>query len=76
MVVTQDMKTFFQTIDHKKLKKRAEGTGFPMPLLRLALEAYTADRWLYTRNQVAEPVAPNRRIAPRYVLVTTLIKVY
>ena len=51
-------------------------TEFLMPLLRLALEAYTADRWLYTRNQVAEPVAPNREIVPRYALVTALIKVY
>ena len=60
----------------KKLEKRAQDTGFPIPLLRLALEAYTAARWLYTRNQVAEPVVPNRRIAPRYALVTTRIKVY
>ena len=39
----------------RKLEKRAQDTGFPMPQLRLALEAYTTDRWLYRRNQVAEP---------------------
>ena len=32
-----------------------------MPQLWLALEAYTTDRWLYRRNQVAEPAAQELR---------------
>ena len=36
VVITQDMKSFFQMIDHELLMKRAEETQFPACLLRLA----------------------------------------
>ena len=43
-VVTQDMTTFFQSIDLAMLEKRAEVLDFPLCLVRLAIAQYTAQR--------------------------------
>ena len=58
--VAQDMKAFFQHVDFGMLELRARKHSFPMPLARLAIEAYSMPRWLYTRTGVAAPICPNR----------------
>ena len=73
-VATQDMRAFFQSIDHSLLIKRAEEQGFPLELVRLAIDAYCAPRWLYTKAAIAEPVEPNCGIAPGCALATTMVK--
>ena len=47
-----------------------------MELVRLAIDAYCAPRWLYTKAEVAEPVEPNCGIAPGCALATTMVKIY
>ena len=53
-------------------RARAEKAGFPMQLLRLALEAYTAERYLYTNTRVAEMILSTSGVSPTLWKTTTI----
>ncbi len=51
-IVADDLSAFFETISRETLMREAEATGYPMPLLRGALGAYSAARMLTLQGRV------------------------
>jgi hypothetical protein len=74
--VLTDLEKFFENIDHELLLERAEKHGLPLPLVKLALAAYSGPRMIRMRDFVAEELFADRGIIAGCSLATTLTRVY
>jgi hypothetical protein len=69
------MESFYQMVNHQKLARCAQATGFPLPMLRLAVHFYRRPKHLLLGKNVAAPVIPNRGMPPGCSWACTLVKV-
>ena len=74
--VSWGLQAFFQAAQHAPLLRRAERSGFPMALARLAVRLYSAPRYLATDGHVADPVRPNIGVLLGCGWAMTLVRVY
>ena len=73
----QDVRSFYQMLDHQKLRTRAARSGFPTPLARLAVHLYTRRRRLSFKDRASgEAIQPDRGVVPGCCWAGTLAKVY
>ncbi len=71
-----DLETFYESIDRSRLLARAESSGFPMPVLRLSLAAYSVPRVLSMEGRISRELWPKRGIGAGCGLANTYVKVY
>ncbi len=71
-----DLESFYELIDRKKLWKRAQKAGFPMPILRMCLGMYAAPRVITMRGRASRQLHPRRGIIAGCPIATTLVMVF
>ena len=71
-----DLQSFFDTVDLDLLWEKAVRKGFPLDVLRVALNAYTAPRAVQTPLGRADPVRPTRGVAPGCTFAKALVHLY
>ncbi len=74
--VLWDMSSFFETVRRVPLWHRAKRLGFPLVLLRVALNAYAAPRALAMNGALARPLAAQDGVLAGCGLAMTLTKVF
>ena len=74
--VLLDMRSFYEHFDHDALCQRANDSGLPMRVMRLALSAYRAPRLIAQEGKVAPPIRPRRGVISGCGFATTWVKVY
>ncbi len=74
--VLTDLEKFYEHIDHDVLMDKASRHGFPKPLVRMALAAYSGPRMIRLRDFVAPEVHAGRGVIAGCSLATTLVKLY
>ncbi len=74
--VLTDMAKFYEHIDHQKLIERGARSGFPMPLMKVAVAAHSGPRMIRMNGFVGEELHAGRGIIAGCGLATTLVKVY
>ncbi len=75
-VAAEDIQSFFEVIDRARLVNEARAVGYPIPLLRAALAAYSAARVLTLQGRIAREVYPTAGIIAGCSLAMALTKVY
>ncbi len=71
-----DLEAFFERIDRQRLYRRAAATGFPLPVLRLALDMYSAPKVLVMGKRIAREVWPTAGVGAGCGIACTLVKLY
>ncbi len=71
-----DMQSFFEMVKRGKLRRRARSTGFPTPLLKLALAAYDGPRMLSMEGALSRVLRGSEGVTAGCGLASTLIRVY
>ena len=71
-----DLKSFYDHFDFDRLQLRADSTGFPRKLTRLAVQGYTAGRRIVQAGLASDPIYANRGVVAGCGLATTWVKVY
>ncbi len=71
-----DLEAFYESVDRERLIKRAEASGFPMPVIRLAIAMYSFPRALSLGGRVARETWPKRGVGAGCGIANTLVKVY
>ncbi len=71
-----DLEAFYESVDRERLFKRAEASGFPMPVLRLALAMYSFPRALAMGGRIAKETWPKRGVGAGCGIANTLVKVF
>ncbi len=71
-----DLESFFECVDRIKLLQRAEASGFPMPIIRLAMAMYAAPRVLSMGGRIAREVWPKRGVGAGCGLANTFVKIF
>ena len=61
-MVLYDIAAYFESISWPLLRSRAQETGFPMPLLGVALALYAAERHVSAEGHVATARRPPEAI--------------
>ncbi len=74
--VLWDMSSFFETVRRLPLWHRAKRLGFPLVILRVALNAYAAPRALSMNGALARPLAARDGVLAGCGLAMTLTKVF
>ncbi len=75
-VVAEDLQAFFDTIDRGRLVEEARALGYPMPLLRAALAAYSMARVMTLQGRIAREMFPTTGVIAGCSLAMALTKVY
>ncbi len=76
VTVTEDVQAFFETLDRDRLINEAKALGFPLPIMRAALAAYSSARMISMCGRVSREVYPTTGIIAGCSLAMTLTKVY
>ncbi len=71
-----DMKSFFERLDRRKLRRRIMALDFPLPIARLAMAAYSGPRMLSMTGALAKPVYAWRGVAAGCGVAVALTRVY
>ncbi len=74
--ISEDLQSFFETLDRQRLVDEARALGFPMPILRAALAAYSAPRMVSMGGRIAREVFPTAGVVAGCSLAMALTKVY
>ena len=74
--VLWDVTKFYESFDHRKLRGRARATGFPGPLMNVALNAYRAARFMTSGGMVAAALYAEHGVTAGCHFATTFVKVY
>ncbi len=75
-VIAEDLAAFFETIDRNTLMREAEVLGYPIPLLRGALGAYSAARLLTLQGRVGRELYPTVGVIAGCSLAMSLTKLF
>ncbi len=75
-IVAEDIQSFFDVIDRQRLVEEARALGYPMPLVRGALAAYSAARVMTLQGRIAREVYPTAGVVAGCSLAMALTKVY
>ncbi len=71
-----DMKSFYERLNRRKLRRRLVSLHFPLPIARLALAAYSGPRILSLAGCLAEPSHAWRGVAAGCGVANALIRAY
>ncbi len=71
-----DMKSFYEKLNRRKLRRRLVALQFPLPIARLALAAYSGPRILSLAGCLAEPSHAWRGVAAGCGVANSLIRAY
>ncbi len=74
--IVEDLESFYELMSRSRLLKEAERRGFPGPVVRTALAAYAAPRFLSLRGKISRETFPKVGIVAGCALATTFVKVY
>ncbi len=75
-IVADDLAAFFETIDRQVLMREAAALGYPAPLLRAALAAYSSARMVTLHGRVAREVYPTVGVIAGCSLAMSLVKLF
>ena len=75
-IVLTDLRKYCEYIDHKRLLRCSENTGFPMPIARVAISTYGGERRIRMGRFVGDKLFPRRSIVPGCGFAATFAKVY
>ncbi len=56
--ITEDIQSFFEMVDRERLIKEARALGFPIPILRTALAAYSSARLMSMGGRISRELYP------------------
>ena len=70
------MRSFFEYIQHGKLRERGASKGFSKKLMKLALKAYRLPRSICKEGKLAAPLYPDRGVIAGCGFATTMVKIY
>ncbi len=76
LVAGEDIQSFFEVLDRGRLAEEARAVGYPIPLLRAAMAAYSAARVLTLQGRIARELYPTTGIIAGCSLAMALTKVY
>ncbi len=71
-----DLESFFECVDREVLLRRAQASGFPLPVLRLSLAMYAAPRVLSMGGRISAEVWPKRGVGAGCGLANTYVKIF
>ncbi len=75
-VFAEDLQAFFEVIDRKRLVEEARALGYPLPLLRGALAAYSMARVMALQGRISREMYPTAGVIAGCSLAMALTKVY
>ncbi len=75
-IVADDLAAFFETIDREALMREAVAMGYPLPILRAALGAYSAARMLTLQGRVCRELYPTVGVVAGCSLAMSLTKLF
>ncbi len=73
---SEDLQSFFETLDRERLASEAKALGFPLPVLRAALAAYSSARVVTLGGRISREVYPTTGVVAGCSLAMALTKVY
>ncbi len=73
---SEDIQSFFETLDRERLANEARALGFPLPVLRAALAAYSSARVVTMGGRISREVYPTTGVVAGCSLAMALTKVY
>ncbi len=71
-----DLEAFYERVNREVLLKRADASGFPLPVLRLSLAAYSAPRVLALDGRIARELTAREGVGAGCGLACTYVKIY
>ncbi len=74
--VSEDVQAFFETLDRGRLLREARALGFPVPIVKAALAAYSNARVISMSGRTARECYPSVGIVAGCSLAMALTKVY
>ncbi len=74
--VTEDLQSFFENIDRDHLLAEAAALGFPLPIVRAALAAYSSARMLSMGGRMGREMYPTIGVVAGCSLAMVLTKIY
>ncbi len=74
--VSEDVQAFFETLDRARLLREARALGFPVPIVKAALAAYSNARVISMNGRTARECYPSAGIVAGCSLAMALTKVY
>ncbi len=75
-IVADDLAAFFETVDRQVLMREAAALHYPMPVLRGALAAYSAARFVTLQGRVSRELYPTVGVIAGCSLAMSLTKVF
>ncbi len=75
-IIADDLAAFFETIDRQVLMREAAALGYPAPLLRAALAAYSSARMVTLHGRVAREIYPTVGVIAGCSLAMSLVKLF
>ncbi len=76
VVVAEDLAAFFETVDRHRIMEEAEAMGYPAPILRGALGAYSLPRMLTLQGRVSREMHPTVGVIAGCSLAMSLTKLF
>ncbi len=74
--ISEDVQSFFETVDRARLVTEARALGFPIPVLKAALAAYSAARVVTMNGRISREVYPEVGVVAGCSLAMALTKLY
>ncbi len=74
--ISEDLHAFFENIDRDRLLAEAVALGFPLPILRAALAAYSSARMLSMSGRMCREMYPTTGVVAGCSLAMVLTKLY
>ncbi len=71
-----DLEAFYERVNREVLLQRARASGFPLPVLRLSLAAYSAPRVLALDGRIARELTARDGVGAGCGLACTYVKIY
>ncbi len=74
VVIAEDLGSFFETVDRERLMGEAAAMGYPAPILRAALGAYSSARMVTLQGRVSREIFPTVGVIAGCSLAMSLTK--
>ncbi len=74
--ITEDLQSFFENVDRDRLLAEAAALGFPTPIVRAALAAYSSARMLSMGGRMCREMYPTIGVVAGCSLAMVLTKIY
>ncbi len=74
--VSEDVQSFFETLDRERLANEARALNFPLPIVRAAFAAYSSARVVTMGGRVSREVYPTTGVVAGCSLAMAFTKVY